>query len=468
MNQAKPSKTPPGKEGSRRLVYTIAIVTAIGGLLFGYDTGVISGALLFIGDEFELDALSEGIVVSSLLIGAMVGAMGCGPLADRFGRRYSITGAAAVFAIGALVATVAPNVETLILARVVLGVAVGAASVLVPLFIAEAAPPEIRGKLVSFNQLMITIGILVAYLTNAAFAYEGGWRWMFGLALIPSAALGIGMLFLPETPRWLVEKGRFEEAAAVLRRLRGDRAGSIELAEIRKTKENEPRKSTLRDLAKPWVRPALIAGIGVSVIGQASGVNTVIYYAPSIFNATGLGPSAAILASAGVGAVNVVMTLVGMSLVDRVGRRKLLMVGFAVMAVSLVILGLVLMPDPLPAFAGWVAIACVAIYIAAFATSVGVVVFVLPSELYPLSIRGSAMSTTLLCNWGMNFIVSLTFLSLFQSLGRSPVFWLYAVVCALGWLFAVKLVPETKGRSLEEIEEWLRNKGKVTGSVQQP
>ena len=156
-------------------MYTIAIVTAIGGLLFGYDTGVISGALLFIGDEFELDALSEGIVVSSLLIGAMVGAMGCGPLADRFGRRYSITGAAAVFAIGALVATVAPNVETLILARVVLGVAVGAASVLVPLFIAEAAPPEIRGKLVSFNQLMITIGILVAYLTNAAFAYEGGW-----------------------------------------------------------------------------------------------------------------------------------------------------------------------------------------------------------------------------------------------------------------------------------------------------
>ena len=459
----------PGKEGSRRLVYTIAIVTAIGGLLFGYDTGVISGALLFIGDEFKLDALSEGLVVSSLLIGAMAGAIGCGPLADRFGRRFSIIGAAVIFAIGigAIIAAASPNVETLIFARVILGIAVGAASVLVPLFIAEAAPPDIRGKLVSFNQLMITIGILVAYLTNAAFAYEGGWRWMFGLALIPSAALGIGMIFLPETPRWLVEKGRIQEAAAVLRRLRGEQAAGAELAAIQKTKDNEQRKSTLRDMAQPWVRPALIAGIGISVIGQASGINTVIYYAPTIFNATGLGTSAAILATAGVGAVNVVMTLVGMSLVDRVGRRKLLMVGFALMAAALVVLGLVLLPEPLPTFAGWVAIACVAVYIAAFATSVGVVVFVLPSELYPLSIRGSAMSTTLLCNWGMNFIVSLTFLSLFQSLGRSPVFWVYAVVCALGWLFAVKLVPETKGRSLEEIEEWLRNKGQVQGPASQ-
>ncbi len=447
-----------GKAGSRGLVYAISIIAALGGLLFGYDTGVISGALLFIGDEFHLDPLSEGVVVSSLLIGAMAGAIGCGPLADRFGRRLSITGAATIFAIGAVLAASAPNVGTLITARVILGIAVGAASVLVPLFIAEAAPPATRGKLVSFNQLMITIGILVAYLTNAAFAYDGGWRWMFGLALIPSAALGIGMLFLPETPRWLVEKGRIEEAKSVLLRLRGPRIAAVELADIQRTKSAEQHKSTLRDLAKPWVRPALIAGVGVSVIGQASGINTVIYYAPTIFNATGLGPAAAILATAGVGAVNVVMTLVGMSLVDRAGRRMLLMIGFAIMTVSLLVLGLVLLPNPLPASAGWIAIICVAVYIAAFAVSVGVVVFVLPSELYPLSIRGSAMSATLLCNWGMNFVVSLTFLSLFNSLGRSPVFWLYAVVCALGWLFAVKLVPETKGRSLEEIESWLRSK----------
>ncbi|WP_434619078.1 sugar porter family MFS transporter [Arthrobacter sp. A5] len=458
MSTQQAHQQPAGKEGSRALVYAVSIIAALGGLLFGYDTGVISGALLFIGDEFHLDPLSEGVVVSSLLIGAMAGAIACGPLADKIGRRLSITGAATIFAIGAVVAALAPSVGTLITARVILGIAVGAASVLVPLFIAEAAPPATRGKLVSFNQLMITIGILVAYLTNAAFAYDGGWRWMFGLALIPSAALGIGMLFLPETPRWLVEKGRIEEAKAVLLRLRGPRIAAVELADIQQTKSAEQHKSTLRDLAKPWVRPALIAGIGVSVIGQASGINTVIYYAPTIFNATGLGPAAAILATAGVGAVNVVMTLVGMSLVDRVGRRLLLMIGFAIMTVSLLVLGLVLLPNPLPASAGWIAIICVAVYIAAFAVSVGVVVFVLPSELYPLSIRGSAMSATLLCNWGMNFVVSLTFLSLFNGLGKSPVFWLYAVVCALGWLFAVKLVPETKGRSLEEIESWLRSK----------
>ncbi len=461
MSRQQADQQPAGKEGSRALVYAVSIIAALGGLLFGYDTGVISGALLFIGDEFHLDPLSEGVVVSSLLIGAMIGAIACGPLADKIGRRLSITGAATVFAIGAIVAALAPNVETLIAARVILGIAVGAASVLVPLFIAEAAPPAIRGKLVSFNQLMITLGILVAYLTNAAFAYDGGWRWMFGLALIPSAALGIGMLFLPETPRWLVEKGRIEEAKAVLLRLRGPRIAAAELGDIQRTKSAEQHKSTLRDLAKPWVRPALIAGIGVSVIGQASGINTVIYYAPTIFNATGLGPAAAILATAGVGAVNVVMTLVGMSLVDRVGRRLLLMIGFAIMTLSLLVLGLVLLPDPLPASAGWIAVICVAVYIAAFAVSVGVVVFVLPSELYPLSIRGSAMSTTLLCNWGMNFIVSLTFLSLFNSLGKSPVFWLYAVICALGWFFAVKLVPETKGRSLEEIESWLRSREKT-------
>ncbi len=440
------------------LVYAISGIAAVGGFLFGYDTGVISGALLFIDDEFSLTPFIEGVVVSSILVGAMVGAVGCGPLADRYGRKRAIIAAAVLFSVGALLAAFAPSVSMLVVARVVLGIAVGAASVLVPLFIAEAAPPAIRGRLVSTNQLMITIGILGAYLTNSAFAYPGGWRWMFGLGLVPAVILGVGMFFLPETPRWLVEKGRLDEARAVLGRLRDPETAAAELSDIRNVHDTEDEKASIRDLAAPWVRPALIAAIGVSVIGQASGINTVIYYAPTIFESTGLGVSASILGTVGIGVVNVIMTLVGMALVDKAGRRMLLMIGFSIMAACLAVLAFVLSSERLADSAGWIAMICLAVYIAAFAVSVGVVVFVLPSEIYPLRIRGSAMSATLLCNWGMNFLVALTFLSLFDALGRSTTFLMYAVICALGWLFAVKLVPETKGRSLEEIEVWLRER----------
>ncbi|MGP5072439.1 sugar porter family MFS transporter [Arthrobacter rhombi] len=450
--------TPPAPAPkSPKLVYAVSAIAAVGGFLFGYDTGVISGALLFINDDFSLTPFTEGVVVSSILVGAIIGAVGCGPLSDRFGRKNTIITAAAVFTIGALLAAFAPTAEFLVVARLVLGVAVGAASVLVPLFIAEAAPPAIRGRLVSANQLLITIGILAAYLTNALFAYDGGWRWMFGLGVIPAIVLGVGMLFLPETPRWLFEKGRTDEARSVLGRLRDPQTAQSEYQEIhRSIHEDVQPKSTLRDLTTPWVRPALIAGIGVSVFGQASGINSVIYYAPTIFNSTGLGASTAILGTVGIGAVNVIMTIVGMSLVDRIGRRVLLMTGFAVMSITLLVLGFVLHGESLDLSAGWIAMVCLAIYIAAFGASVGIVVFVLPSEVYPQRIRGSAMSATLMCNWGMNFVVSLTFLSLFDALGKSWTFWLYALICALGWLFAVKLVPETKGRSLEEIESWSR------------
>lgn len=451
QNTAVPPRT-------TRLVYLISVIAAIGGFLFGYDTGVISGALLFIEKDFTLSPFVEGVVVSAILVGAFLGAFGCGPLSDRIGRRRSIVVLAVIFLVGSVLAATSVSVPMLIGARVVLGIGVGGASVLVPVYISEAAPPHLRGRLVSVNQLLLTVGILAAYLTNALFDYNGGWRWMFALGAVPAAVLALGILPLPETPRWLVEEGRRDEALQVLHRLRDDRTAERELAEIDEIRQEEQEEQTSwRDLLQPWVRPALIAGIGVSVFGQAGGINTVIYYAPKILQGAGLGSSSAILATVGIGAVNVVMTVVGMSLVDKAGRRLLLMVGFAVMAVCLGVLGVAL-GGKVSGATGVIAIICLLVYIAAFAVSVGVVVFVLPSEIYPLRIRGAAMSATLMCNWGMNFLVALTFLSLLNGLGASLTFWLYAFVCVLGLGYAIKLVPETKGRSLEDIERWLRSR----------
>ncbi|MGI8459742.1 MAG: sugar porter family MFS transporter [Propionibacteriaceae bacterium] len=448
----------PTSEGSPRLVYTVSGIAAIGGLLFGYDTGVISGALLFIQQEFALQPLMEGFVVSSILIGALIGAIVAGRLSDRFGRKRTVIGAALLFVVGAALAALAPSAWFLVAARIVLGMAVGSASVIVPLFIAEAAPKQLRGRLVAVNQLLITIGIVLAYVTNAVFAHPGGWRWSFALGIIPAVALAIGMVFMPETPRWLVEKGRVDEARSVLRRLRRPQQADAELHEIQHiaAMDAELDKPALSDLAARWVRPALIAGIGVSFFGQLAGVNTVIYYAPTILNSAGLGASAAILATVGVGVVNVVMTVVGMSLVDKAGRRLLLLIGFPVMAACLIALGIVLSGKELGPNAGVIAAICLAVYIAAFALSVGVVVFVLPSEVYPLRIRGAAMSATMGTNWTMNFVVSLTFLPLVAALGASVTFWIYAAVCIIAIFYAARLVPETKGRTLEEIEEWLR------------
>jgi sugar porter (SP) family MFS transporter len=444
--------------GSRRFVYVVASVAALGGLLFGYDTGIISGALLFIGKDFDLNAFLEGFIVSSLLLGAVVGAGVSGALSDRLGRRTIILLAATIFAVGAIGAGLAPSVWVLIFFRFFLGLGVGSASALVPSYISESAPTDVRGSLSSLFQLAITLGILIAYLVNAAFATVGSWRWPVGLAFVPALILLVGMYFLPETPRWLVSKGREDEARRVLERTRSDEEVEQELQEIRQAEEEEGAQAGYRELLAPWVRPMLVVGIGLAVFQQLVGINTVIYYAPTIIKSTGLADVASLLATVGIGVVNVVMTIVAISVIDRVGRKPLLLVGLAGMTVSLGIIGAAFAFSGLSGIISWVTLGGLMLYIASFAVSFGPILWVMLPEIFPLKARGTGTGVSALSNWGANFVVAQAFLPLVALIGRSAVFWILAAICIVAALFIYFLVPETKGRSLEQIESDLRNR----------
>lgn len=442
--------------GNRRFVYVIASVAALGGLLFGYDTGVISGALLFIRQDFDLSAFVEGFIVSSLLLGAMAGAGISGALSDRLGRRTIILIAAVIFALGAIGAALAPNVWTLILFRVVLGLGVGAASALVPSYISESAPTDVRGSLSSLFQLAITIGILIAYLVNGAFAPIGSWRWPLGLAFVPAVVLFAGMYFLPETPRWLVSKNREEEARRVLRRTRSEEEVDNEIEEIREVEEEEERQAGIGELLSPWVRPILVVGVGLAVFQQLVGINTVIYYAPTIIKSTGLENVASIIATIGIGIVNVLMTVVAILIIDRVGRKPLLLWGIAGMTVSLVVIGWAFLTSSFSGIISWITLAGLMLYIASFAVSFGPLLWVMLPEIFPLKVRGAGAGVSALSNWGANFVVAQAFLPLVALIGRTAVFWGIAGICIVAAVFIYFMVPETKGRSLEQIEADLR------------
>jgi sugar porter (SP) family MFS transporter len=450
-----------GSAGNRRFVYIVASIAALGGLLFGFDTGVISGALLFIRQDFHLNAFTEGFIVSSLLLGAMVGAGVSGALSDRLGRRTIILVAAVIFAVGAIGAALSPSVETLIFFRFVLGLGVGTASALVPSYISESAPTDVRGSLSSLFQLAITLGILVAYLVNAVFAPLGDWRWPLGLAFVPAFVLFVGMYLMPETPRWLVSKGREEEARRVLARTRTDEEIEGEIQEIHRVEEEAMEQAGYRELLAPWVRPMLVAGIGLAIFQQFVGINTVIYYAPTIIESTGLANVASVLATVGIGVVNVLMTVVAILLIDRVGRKLLLFVGLAGMVVSLGIIGGAFLDPSLSGILSWVTLAGLMLYVASFAVSFGPLLWVMLPEIFPLKVRGAGAGVSALSNWGANFVVSQAFLPLVALIGTTAVFWIFAGVCVAAAIFIYFLVPETRGRSLEQIEADLRRKAVV-------
>ncbi len=450
---------------NNRFVYVVASVAALGGLLFGYDTGVISGALLFIRQDFQLNAFVEGFIVSSLLLGAMAGAGISGALSDRLGRRTIILISAVIFGIGAIGAALAPNVATLIVFRIVLGLGVGAASALVPSYISESAPTRVRGSLSSLFQLAITIGILVAYLVNGAFAAAEDWRWPLGLAFIPAVVLFVGMYLLPETPRWLISKNREEDARRVLRRTRSEDEVDSELDEIRQTEQEEEEQAGIGELISPWVRPILVVGVGLAIFQQLVGINTVIYYAPTIIKSTGLENSASIIATIGIGIVNVLMTVVAILIIDRVGRKPLLLTGIAGMTVSLLILGWAFLTSGFQGIISWITLAGLMLYIASFAVSFGPLLWVMLPEIFPLKVRGAGTGVSALSNWGANFVVAQAFLPLVSIVGRTAVFWGIAGICLVAAAFIYFMVPETKGRSLEQIEADLRGEHEAAATT---
>lgn len=452
------SGTLAAKPRTPGFVVLTAGIAALAGLLFGFDTGIISGAVLFIKNDFHLAPLMEEFLVSAALIGAVCGCVLSGRVTDAIGRRTTILITAGVFSVGSIVSAIAPNIGLLIVGRLSIGLAIGVASYTAPLYIGEIAPPNLRGGLVTLNQLAITVGILLSYVVDALFAPGQSWRWMLASGVLPAIALELGVVFLPESPRWLLLHGLRERATDTLARIRATEDNQAEINEILEHAETGYGK--IADLLQPMSIRVILLGAGLAVIQQVTGINTVIYYAPTIFQVAGFhSAQASIIATAGVGLVNVLMTIVAIPLVDRLGRRPLLLTSLTGMLVSLVLLsiGFALGGSALK----WIGVLSLVLYIASFAIGLGPVFWLLISEIFPLNIRGQAASVATTANWLSNFFVSLTFLSLLNGLGNVLTFLLYAALSAVGLWYCFALVPETKGVPLERIERNLRSGRKL-------
>ena len=437
---------------NRRLL-GVASIAAIGGFLFGYDTGVIGGAMLFMKKDLGLQSHGrQQLTVAILLLGAIGGALVAGWLADRISRRRTKIVSGCIYVLGGIFCALSQNYPEILASRFILGLSVGTASFVSPMYIGELVPPRIRGGVVSFNQLMVTLGILVAYIVDWAFApLPNNWRWMFAVTVIPGAALAIGMYFMPFSPRWLIQKGREDEARRVLGRYRESEEDVDEEIEDIKTVARE--EVPLRELISKSLRRTMIVGVGLAVFQQIVGINTVIYYAPTILKMAGQQNTGALTESLYIGLTNVVFTIVAILLLDRLGRRFFLLAGTACLTVALVGLGVFFASPGLQHSVGWLALACLLFYIFGFAIGLGPVFWLMISEIFPLQMRGPAMAVCTMFNWGFNFLISYTFLTLTDVITKSGAFWLYAGfgVCAL--VFFSTMVPETKGRSLEEIQQ---------------
>ena len=455
-----------GEDGSvaqaRRNVTITAAIAGLAGLLFGYDTGIVAGALLTITPEFGLNSLQAGLVVGAVPIGAVGGAWFASYGADKYGRRTLILISAAIFIAGAVVSAIAPDSFILIVSRVVIGAGIGVASAVAPVYISEVAPADMRGGLVTFFQLAVTIGILVAYLVGLAFTdLNEGWRWMLGLGAVPALILAIGILRLPHSPRWLMMQDDTEGAKSALEKVRpaGPEAIDLEIQQIRDS--TGPDTSRWSDLKAPAVKAALLVGIGLAVLQQITGIYTVIYYAPTIIQSTGVdSASSAILASLGVGIINVFMTVVAMRLLDRVGRRTLLFIGVTGMSVSLFALGLAFINGMPETVSTVMAIGSLMLFVSSFAISLGPIFWLLNAEVYPLAVRGKAAAAGTMTNWFFNFLVSVTFLSLIELLTETGAFWLYGSIGLVTLWFCWKFVPETKGKTLEQVDAIFERRAK--------
>ena len=452
---AQGTPTAPAVGGQHRNVTRAAVLTAVGGILFGYDTGVVGGVLPNIAGDFGLDSpVTKGLVVAILLAGAAFGAIAAGRIADQLGRRRAILTISIVFVVGLLMSSFAPALWIFWLSRFVIGLGVGATSFVVPMYIGEIAPPERRGALVSLNQLSVTMGILISQLVAYFLAGSGDWRFSVGFALLPAVVLGLGILREPESPAWLVRQDREDEARTVLHQLRETEDQIADEIDNVKQVAHEESKGSVGDLLDARLRPALILGIVLAVIQQITGINTVIYFAPTVLEQSGLGKSASLLALVVVGATNVIMTVVAVKLLDRVGRRPLLIGGMSVMIVGLVALAAAFAIGISGSGAVFATVA-LAVYVGAFAVSLGPIVWLLIAEIFPLRVRGQAASIATMANWAANLVVAVSYLSIIDTIGETGTFVLYGVVTVLSLVYVVAKVPETKGLKLSEIESEL-------------
>jgi MFS transporter, SP family, galactose:H+ symporter len=432
----------------------------VGSFLFGFDTGIISGALLFIRRDLQLDSFEQSSVVSVLLLGAVAGALASGRVSDRIGRRAILGLLGVLFTIGIAITAVADTYWVILVGRVVMGVGVGGVSATVPTYLGEISPAQIRGRMLTLNQLLIVIGLLAAYLVNLALAGSGDWRAMFWIGAIPSALLALIALWLPESPRWQFSNGRLEEAKAMIRSVtetgEDDRVVARyerEDAERREAEASEGGGSVgMRGLAAPHVRPALIVGLTLAVLQQFAGINTILYFAPTIMAETGLNASNSILYSVGIGAINLVMTIVSIRLIDRLGRRLLLLVSLTGMGAAVAFLGISFIAG-LPS---GVILVAMMLYIVFFAIGMGPVFWVLLGEVFPPRQRAQGAAAGSTANWLSNFLVSLVFLPLVAWIGQGETFLIFAVVCVAGLAFTARWVPETRNRNYLEIDQDLQ------------
>ncbi|MGJ5699282.1 sugar porter family MFS transporter [Staphylococcus chromogenes] len=435
---------------NKKLIFFIG---ALGGLLYGYDMGVISGALLYLKNDIPLTPNMQGLVVASMLFGAIFGSGFSGPLSEKLGRRRLVFIISIIFIVGTLVLALAPTVEIVVLGRFIIGLAVGGSTAIVPVYLSELAPTDARGSLSSLNQLMITIGILSSYLVNYALSPFEAWRWMLGLAVVPSFILMIGVIFMPESPRWLLEKRGEKAARDVMKLTYPDHEIDIEIANMKKI--SSISESTWDVLKSPWLRTTIIIGSVFALLQQLIGINAIIHYAPTIFHKAGLGDSASILSTVGIGVVNVLVTIVAILIIDKIDRKKLLMMGNLGMVFSLLAMSLLIWLLGVDASV-WIIIVCLALFIVFFGLSWGPVLWVMLPELFPMRARGAATGIAALVLSIGSLLVAYLFPIISSVLNVQQVFLIFAVIGIIAFFFVMKFLPETRGRSLEQIEADLR------------
>lgn len=442
----------PTCEYNRAYTWCIALVATLGGFLFGYDTAIINGAILFLKRQFGWSEWQTELATGSLLLGCVFGTALAGILGDRLARRRMLQIAALLFAFSSLATALPQNLEQLCLFRFFAGLAIGMASILSPLYIAEVSPAAIRGRLVGMNQFAIVGGILVSYLAGWMFSFlgEDSWRWMFASAAVPSLLFVLALLAVPESPRWLVKEGRHEEAFRLLSRLESPRQAELHMVEIRRTISEE--SGQWRDLFAAGLRRPLTIGIVLAVLQQVTGINTILYYGSILFTEQVAGTesaSAALWANVWIGTINLIFTVLAVMVIDRLGRKALLLIACSGMGFSLFTLGAAFF---LSSNAAWLILMLILFYVAFFAVGQGPTVWVLLSEIFPTKVRARAMAVCTVSLWIACLLISVTFLSLVKAIGAAGAFWIYAAMCLVNVLFVWRTVPETKGKSLEAIE----------------